>query len=230
MLRNIRPEGPVDFVLIAMEPSLRHESATRPDDWVNVMNREGRNFSYSLEDFILHFCASEYLCQGEQTYYITDLSKGAMHVKDAGTERNRRYERWLPLLKDELQVVGKPGETRIVAIGSAATDFLKDKHLCKRIEGVLHYSARAASRMGRIQRWIDAFPEFCQTVSIDQIMATAKTVMELGEYSNKAIRDKIRRLENGSGLTESRKTLMFYYRNKFEELRTACHIVLSPGQ
>ena len=218
-----------------MEPSLDAKASVcrrRPDDWDKIKSSEKRNFSYSLEDFILHFCVSKYLCQGEQTYYLTDLSKGAMHVKDADAERRQRYERWFPLLKDELlQVVGKPGETRLIAIGDYVSNFLKRKDLCARIEGVLHYSARAAGhREKKIKPWIEAFPEFRQRVNLGQIMTTAKAVMEQGGYSQKTIRTKLRQLQKGSGLTESRKALMFYYKNRFEELRTASHIVLSEDE
>ena len=67
-LANVAPKAPVDYVLVAMEPS-------RPANIASI-----KNFAVSVEDFILHFCAKEYLCKGEceRTYHITDLSKGAM--------------------------------------------------------------------------------------------------------------------------------------------------------
>jgi len=43
-----------------------------------------RNCVSSLEDFILHLSVRSYLCGQSQAYHITDLSKGAMLVADAG--------------------------------------------------------------------------------------------------------------------------------------------------
>ena len=63
-LANVAPKAQVDYVLVAMEPS-------RPANIANI-----KNFAVSVEDFILHFCASKYLCKGTPTYHITDLSKG----------------------------------------------------------------------------------------------------------------------------------------------------------
>ena len=231
-LRNIRPESPVDFVLIAMEPSLGggkpgEERKTRPGGWEEIKEKESRNFSGSMEDFILHFCLKRYLCKGEGTYYLTDLSKGAMATKDAPSESLLRYERWYPLLKKELRLVEKPRKTRVIAIGNEVARFLKGKNLSERTEKVLHYSPSAAGhREKAIKPWKGRFPEFCQTVSLSDIEETAKNVLEQGEYSEDSIRRTLKRLQKGSGLTESRKKLMFHYKNRFERLRTSCHIVL----
>ena len=81
-LANIAPKGQVDYVLIAMEPSL-------PANIDDI-----KNFTVSVEDFILHFCASEYLCKAGRTYHLTDLSKGAMLVSDASSSPALRYERY----------------------------------------------------------------------------------------------------------------------------------------
>ena len=91
-LPNIAPDGPVDYVLIAMEPSFGGGSGEqqRGDE------HSPKNFSGSLGDFILHFCIKEYLCEGERSYYLTDLSKGAMPVRLAATDRQRRYQNWFP--------------------------------------------------------------------------------------------------------------------------------------
>lgn len=83
-LPNISPEGPVDFVLIAQEPSLGGANIGKAGEKIK---QGDRNFSGSFEDFILHFCIREYLCQGGKGYHLTDLAKGAMAVKVAESQR-----------------------------------------------------------------------------------------------------------------------------------------------
>ena len=225
-LRNIRPKGPVDFVLVAKEPSLSGGG----------LGKEDSNFSQSIEDFILHYCVRKYLCEGAKTYYLTDLSKGAMSVKDAGKDPLPRYYRWYPLLEEELRLVTKPGKTRIIAIGNDARDFLTAKNLCcsricDRIEGVMHYSRVAAPHIEKaIQCWKDGFPKFSETVKMDDIVKTARCVWEEIELPQSEIDRRVKQLQRGSGLTESRKKLMFYYKNRFEELRTAPQIILDTTQ
>ena len=231
LLRNSNPKGPVDFILIAMEPSFggrRPDKEERPAEWKDIKEKEIRNFSGSIEDFILHFCVRKYLCQGEQTYYLTDLSKGAMPGGNAGIERQRRYERWYPLLKEELRLVAKPGKTRIIAIGNMVADFLEGRSLCEHVEMVLHYSKSAAGyRENAIRPWKDHFPRFCQTVNWSDIEEAANDVLKQGGYSENSTYHKVKQLQNSSGVTDSRKMLMFHYKNRFEELKTAFHIVLN---
>ena len=70
-LANVAPKAQVDYVLVAMEPS-------RPANIASI-----KNFAVSVEDFILHFCASKYLCKGTPTYpHHRPLKRG-----DAGIGR-----------------------------------------------------------------------------------------------------------------------------------------------
>lgn len=216
-LRNIRPEGPVDFVLVAKEPSLAG----------GKLREEDRNFSSSIEDFILHFSIRNYLCKGAETYYLTDLSKGAMAVERAKDDSLRRYESWYPLLKEELRLVAKPGKTRIIAIGNNVEDFLSSKNLCEDVEKVLHYSPVATRhREKAIQCWADSFPEFLETIKVGDIEETARGVWAEIGHSQSEIELRVRQLQKGSGLTESRQKLMFYYKNRFERLMTLNSILL----
>ena len=216
----------MDFVLVAKEPSLSGGG----------LGKEDSNFSQSIEDFILHYCVREYLCEGAETYYLTDLSKGAMSVKDAGKDPLPRYYRWYPLLEEELRLVTKPGKTRVIAIGNGARDFLTAKNLCcgricDRIEGVMHSSRVAAPHIEKaIQCWKGSFPEFSETVEMDDIVKTARCVWEEIGHSQSEIKRRVKQLQRGSGLTESRKKLMFYYKNRFEKLRTAPQIILDTTQ
>ena len=106
-LPNPQPEGPVRYVLICMEPSLGRWARTADEARSRV--KEGfRNFLFSTEDFIFHFCIRRYLCESAERYHITDLSKGAMLVDRSGPARDERYDRWYPLLEDEINLVATP--------------------------------------------------------------------------------------------------------------------------
>src|ERR1039457_2100948 len=100
-LPNPEPLGPVEYVLICMEPSLGWWA--RSADHARSRVEAGfRNFLFSIEDFILHFCARRYLCGSAQRYHITDFSKGAMLVTRAGLARIQRYDRWYAFLQEEI--------------------------------------------------------------------------------------------------------------------------------
>lgn len=53
LLPNFRPESHVNFILVAMEPSFSWAADIR--DAHEQIQNGFRNFSYSLEDFVLHF-------------------------------------------------------------------------------------------------------------------------------------------------------------------------------
>ena len=219
-LPNFPPSGPVDYILVAMEPSTggsgRHEG---PDPEPPL------NFSWSVEDFILHYCAREYLCHRGETYHITDLAKGSMPVEDAKHHRQERYERWYPLLRNELALLQKPGKTRLIAVGKVVDDFLNKKDLCKQVERVLHYSSAAASHRDKaIQPWVKGFKGFCRRFDKDAFRESVRSVLAdspLAPYAH--LRPK-----GGGGhrLTDSRMKLMYHYKNRFRELRDAGNIVL----
>ena len=61
-LPNIPPAAPVDFVFIAMEPSLQSWSTSTQDARAQI-EAGFRNFLFSVEDFILHFCIRSFLCK-----------------------------------------------------------------------------------------------------------------------------------------------------------------------
>ena len=223
-VHNIEPQGPVDFVLVAMEPSLgvRQKKDEYPEDSSQIE----RNFCWSTEDFILHFCIREYLCQAGQTYHLTDLSKGGMAVRKAKENPRPKYERWYPLLKKELQLVAKPGETRIIAIGNVVRDFLRGKHLCESLETILHYAPTAAGHRNRkIQPWKESFPKFCEGFDGSTFEKSVVEVLKEAKMES-YIDHRLKVPGNKSKLTESRMKLIFYYKNRFEELRTTNHTLL----
>ena len=213
-LPNIRPVGPVDFVLIAQEPSLGGGGLEKAGEKIE---QGDRNFSGSFEDFILHFCIREYLCRGGKTCYLTDLAKGAMAVRVAESQRQDRYERWYPLLEKELRLVAKPGAL-IISIGGKVEDFRKKKKLAW--PKILHYSQQAAGFRGKAAEEDPVgFRKFCTTVSREKIERVAEEVLEEGGVGAVLKEEKLKRLRRGSGLTDSRKKLMFDYKVAFEGMR-----------
>ena len=228
LLHNIEPEEPVDFVLIAMEPSTSgsgNEGQSNDD-----RGQFRRNFTWSTGDFILHHCVREYLCRDDQTYYLTDLSKGLMTVKQAEAERRCRYKRWYPLLKKELGLVAKPTGTRVIGIGRKVEGFLKKKKLCRRLEQIMHYSTQAAPHRERaIRCWADGFEAFCEEDHGEAFEETVKRVLQDAGMDSFTC-DRLNGSGNRSRLTESSLKLMFYYKNRFSELRDSDDIILNlPG-
>lgn len=142
LVSNFVPKGQVDFVLIAMEPSLGggqpHDPATC--EWIDS---KSKNFAFSIEDFILHFCIREYLCQGGKTYHLTDLAKGQMSVRQAKQRQRKRWERWYPLLQRELQLVAKR-DALVISIGRDVERFLTDNELPNYIGSIVHFGKAAA--------------------------------------------------------------------------------------
>ena len=212
---NIRPQAPVDFVLIGAEPSLGGKGY---DAFSKMIEGGFKNFALSFEDFILHFCAREYLCKGGSTYYLTDLSKGAMATKYAASESLNKYKEWYPLLQKELELVAKPGARRI-AIGNTAGNFLSRMKSYPPDRTILHYSPQASKYRGKeIEGRERSYCTFAKRISVDVIIDTAKAVWRDADMEPFQ-HDLLEQLNGGSGLTESRKKLMFDYKVAFEEIR-----------
>ena len=135
-LPNPEPLGPVDYVLICMEPSFGRWARTA-DEARSKVEAGFRNFLSSIEVSILHFCVRRYLCEPEQRYHITDLSKGAMLVNRAGLARIQRYHKWYPLLLEELDLCAT-ASAGIVAVGNVVSQYLGEFRLssgCKELRG-----------------------------------------------------------------------------------------------
>ena len=113
----------------------------------------------------------------------------------------------------------------MIAIGNVVADFLKEKPLCERVEKVLHYSpGRAAThRCRKIEPWRKHFPEFSRSVDkdADAFKQSIKEVLHDADMDS-----YIEHRPKGGKLNESRKKLMFYYKNRFSELRDESRIVL----
>ena len=212
-LPNLAPQRPTDFVLVAMEPStgggvgeLKKGKAFSP-----------KNFSGSVEDFILHFCIRKYLCGGGRTYHLTDLSKGAMLTRHAADKPEERYRRWYPLLKKELKLVAKPNAP-IIAIGNVVHGFLTSQGMSGLRGPILHYSGMAARARRKVpgcrpQQYCD----FHTTVAWNDIEETVRRVMEENDLQP-YMDGTMERLRRGQKLTASRKKLMFTYKIQFDAI------------
>jgi hypothetical protein len=216
-LPNVEPEGPVHYVLIAMEPSLGGWAGSA-DEARSKVEAGYRNFLFSVEVMILHFCIRSYLCVPEEQYHITDLSKGAMLVGNAHLARVERYGRWYELLKDEINLVATPN-AGIVAIGKVVADYLQRQSFARRFTPVIHYSPQAALARSRgIIGHEESFNEFSDSVSLGDLKTTAEQVLGAARVPVK-IRDEALSQLKKSELTTSRKKLIFNYKLAFEKMR-----------
>ena len=187
-LPNILPSGPVDYVLVGMEPSLRGWARDK-EDAEKKIEKGFRNFTGV---WILHCPVKEYLCRNGETYYITDLAKGAMLTSSPSAGDMQKYERWYPLLEKELGLVAKP-DAKIISIGHAVGRFLFEKGLYGHAGTIPHYSAQAARYWGtEIPGRDDEYRDF-----------EARVV-------NRA---------DGKPLSDAQKKLWFDYKVRFERIR-----------
>jgi hypothetical protein len=218
-LPNPEPEGPVDYVFICMEPSLGHW-ARSPEEAKSKVDAGFRNFLFSTETSILHFCIRHYLCKPTQRYHITDFSKGAMHVKGAGRERTQRYDRWYPLLQEEINLVAT-SDAAIFAVGKVVSQNLERLRFQRPFTPIIHYSPLAAgARSAEIVRLRqeDAFEAFRGSVSIKDVAATAEAVFRESPMPIEMYDKELSRLSK-SHLSTSSQQLIFSYKLAFESIR-----------
>lgn len=153
-----RPKNKVDYIFVGMEPSFGWADNVEEAE-KRVRDGEVKNFgSLTVSDNatdpldLLKLSIERFLCRPGETFFLTDVSKGAMPVTIAANDREQRYERWYPLLLKEIQIVGKPGVS-IIAIGDKVQQFLNRKE-AERDTGrtmpvVMHYSRQAVGHWKR---------------------------------------------------------------------------------
>jgi hypothetical protein len=211
-LPNPEPAGQAEYVFICMEPSIARWGLD-PEMGRRKIEAGFRNFVSTPEDFLLHFAIRKYLCRPGQRYHITDLSKGGMLVQRAGNERSKRYDRWYPLLIEELDLVAASG-ARIFAVGNVVEENLRERRFPRPFRKIIHYSSQAgAARIAATKPHEAAFRAFAGSVSYADVLSTAREVLD---ERAPQLRDEILpRLSFGS-LSESQERLIFAYKLAFE--------------
>ena len=209
---NPEPSGPVHYVFVCMEPSLGGHSA---EELRSRVEAGSRNFLNSIEDFLLHFSARRYLCEPEERYHITDVSKGGMLVSKAGASRQERYDRWHRLLEEEINLI-TVANPEVFAVGKVVADHLRRKDFPESFTRILHYSPQAArARNIGIKDHKERFEAFKNTVSLNDVIAIAEDILSESSVPVRFRDETLSRLERRK-LTPSRKKLIFNYKLAFE--------------
>ncbi len=134
------PEEPVDYVFVAMEPSL---GGNTPTELRKRIKHGERLFNTSENDpttlplFIQGI--KRFLCGDGQTFLVTDIAKGAMLPSVANIKRNERYLEWYPLLLREIEILAK-STAPVIAVGNKIEAFLKAQGMDREVYKVPHYS------------------------------------------------------------------------------------------
>jgi hypothetical protein len=211
---NIVPHGPVDYIFICMEPSLG-EWAKSPDEAESKLKAGFRNFLDGFNTMILHYAIRNFLCKNNQKYHITDLSKGAMLVKDADDNRMARYRNWYPLLLDEMNLVASTS-VRVFAVGTHVANFLERQNFPFEYTQLIHYSGTAVSHWDRaILEHYNDFKLLQDTVTHDDFLENARDVIDRSGVPYVIGERALGRLHKGN-LTISRLKLMFNYKLIFD--------------
>lgn len=217
---NPEPSGVVDCIFVCMEPSLGRWADSDPEKGRALVEQGIRNFLYSMEDYVLHYAARHYLCRPDESYHVTDISKGAMLTDRASVSRQERYDRWYPLLREELDLLATE-DTRIIAVGNAPYDYLTQKPVEWPLTQILHYSSQAARARNRaVEGREERFREFEGSVTHDDLLGMAEEVLQDAGVPEWVREETLSRL-NERELTTSRQKLLFIYKEEFEELQAS---------
>ena len=93
------PISQVEYIIVGMEPSFNWADSI--EDAEKKIAGGFRNFD-SPKDAkhrlaLFRRSIERYLLRPDETYHLTDLSKGAMPTVVANLDRERRWEEWYPL-------------------------------------------------------------------------------------------------------------------------------------
>lgn len=212
-LPNVAPMGPVNFVFLCMEPSLGRWASSAEEAERKIASGF-RNFLDSPDDMVLHYAIREYLCRGDLTYHITDISKGAMLVEKARGDRQARYARWHKLLEREIALVARQ-DARFFAVGKEVGRHLELHRFLHRYDVILHYSSLAAkARNDGIRGHEQEFESFRATLHHEDFVRTATLVLRESALPSE-MQDAILQRIKKAGLSASRVKLLFNYKAAF---------------
>ncbi len=213
-LPNRNFELPADFVLVGMEPGIgiTNDLAAARETWID---RGAKNWVGSTQVAVLNYCAEKFL---PGSHYITDVAKGAMKPKDARRGQAAKYRRWYPLLREEIEIVAKP-KAPVIAMGGHAYDLLRRKgDFVGRLHAVRHYSTQAAKLFGEmIPGREPEYDEFKRRVDFGKVISLMARIIRDNDMDYFADH-LMNQLQRSSGLTESRKKLMFDYKVRFGQI------------
>jgi hypothetical protein len=217
-LPNPEPQGPAQYVFVCMEPSLGRW-ASDATQATSKIAAGFRNFLPSDDVALLHYSIRNYLCRPGERYHLTDFSKGAMRVQQAGPKRGTRYERWYPLLEEELDLIAT-ADTHIIAVGNAVSQQLEQRAFRRPFTSIVHYSSQAAlARRRALVGREEAFRAFEYSVSREDVIAAAMEVLASAQVPTAIAEETLAKLRRFQ-LTPSRQQLMFTYKLAFESLRS----------
>ena len=212
---NPEPIGPVDYIFIAMEPSLGGWATTRVEAERKLADGF-RNFLAGYDPLILHFSIRRFLLRSDQRYHITDFSKGAMLVALASTARRQRYRRWYPLLREETDLLSKD-TVQVFAVGKQVDHHLRAMQFPRYVTPILHYSPRA-NRANGIAGHEPELEELRSTISHADLLALAHELINESNVPEIIRRFVLTKVEHRT-LTTSRLKLMLNYKLSFEPIR-----------
>ena len=203
-LPNIEPEGPVDYILVGMEPSLGGYAKNLE----NAQQKIDMGFRNFCGVWTLHYPVRNYLCRDGESYYVTDLAQGAMLTTSPGAGDREKYERWYSLFEKELGLVAKSG-AKIISIGDRVGQFLSRKNLPGHAGTIPHYSAQAVGNWGKEITCLKAeWGEFkAGLCKIPRQTCAPHHSCSPGHKKGEI------------NLSDSRKKLMFDYKVRFERIR-----------
>jgi len=220
-LPNPEPTERVDYILICMEPSLGHWARSEQDARARVASGF-RNFLAGIEPMLLHFSVRRFLCEKGQRYHITDFSKGAMRVEQAGALRADRYDKWYELLREEIDLIAAPG-ARVIAVGKIVAAHLHRHEFPREVTPVIHYSPLAGrARTARLRDLEDRYREFESSILSADVLAVAREVLDESGVPPKIYNEALTRVAQRQ-LSESRRKLVYCYKLDFEAMKAGLH-------
>lgn len=203
-LPNVRPSSQVDYVLVGMEPSLGGWAKGQDDAREKIADGFRNGVGRTLQ-----FCIDTYLCRNGETWYLTDLAKGAMLTKSPDAGSMEKYKAWYPLLEKELALVAK-SDARVIAIGRTVDGFLNGfpnkAKLCGRVYAgwIPHYSTQVAGQRGKMIK--------CREKEYENFVAN----LQDSKWAK-------------SEWTDSEKKLLFDYKTLFERIRDQKNLAETGG-
>lgn len=213
-LPNKLPTKKVPYIFIAMEPSFGRWAKSEIEAKEKISNGFV-NFYLSKEDFILHYCIQKYL---STEYYITDVSKIAMLVKNADEIRPLIYPYWINHLKEEIQLFQSDGG-EIFSIGNTPKKELDYVFPSISVRKIMHYSPAArGARKVLPKLYPNEFELFKTSIYPKEVSDFCLNLLaEIGLSDKLFNHIKSTGIDSLKKLNNSDLQLMFSYKKKFEK-------------